>query len=100
MLGMVKSILCESIKLELVNSNFWICGWPAKKVSRGRPDFMAKLEIDEFDPETGTQGCLSWAEHGGCKKSPCFIESFRVTGASARGRVWIDPSRFEEIMAK
>ncbi|KAJ8657587.1 hypothetical protein O0I10_006651 [Lichtheimia ornata] len=54
----------------------------SQKVSRGRPDFIlagggtAKFEIDEFDPETDTQGCLSWAEHGGCKKSPCFIESF------------------------
>ena len=55
---------------------------PTQKVFRGRPDFilaggdMAKFEIDEFDPETGTQGCLSRDGHGGCKKSPCFIVTF------------------------
>ena len=54
----------------------------SENVSGGRPDFilaggdMAKFEIDEFDPETGTQGCLSLAEHVGSKKSPCFIVAF------------------------
>ncbi|KAJ8657648.1 hypothetical protein O0I10_006714 [Lichtheimia ornata] len=79
---MVKSTLWERFRIELVNSNFWICGWPAKKVSGGRPVFvlaggdMAKFEIDEFDPGTGTQGCLSWDEHVGPKTSPCFIVAF------------------------
>ncbi|KAJ8657652.1 hypothetical protein O0I10_006718 [Lichtheimia ornata] len=37
---------------------------------------VAKFEIDEVGLETGTQGCLSRAEDGGCKKSPCFIVRF------------------------
>ncbi|KAJ8657574.1 hypothetical protein O0I10_006638 [Lichtheimia ornata] len=81
---MVESTLCDSIKLELVNSNFCICRSHPKSFKRAtsfrlaRGD-MAKFEIDGFDPETGTQGCLSWAERGDSKKEPmlhCGILSY------------------------
>ncbi|KAJ8657987.1 hypothetical protein O0I10_006258 [Lichtheimia ornata] len=72
------------VKVSGSNSSIAIFAFvdPTQKVSRGRPDFilaggdMAKFDIHEFKPQTGTQGCLRWDERVGPKKSSCFIVTF------------------------